>query len=138
MMALNVLPPKPDFAEASTPAPPLDFGPDATHTPKTPPKPPKVNQENPPKSTTSVFEKLGTNKKLRSPVRRLTREAPKDELSDLDRLAIRYEWLSNISKPFHPKFSTAVLEQRYACAESWFELAENNDKVRRWILAFIE
>lgn len=133
MADLKVLPPKPGFSEPA--APPIDFGPDASTTPK---NAPKVNVENPPKSAASVFGKLGTNKKSRSPVRRLTREAGKDELSDLDRLASRYEWLSNITSLIHPRVSGALYEQRYTCATAWFELAENNDTVRRYILGFIE
>jgi len=118
------------------------FGPDFSRTPdkEPPPKdPPKVNQKNPPKAASSVFGKLGTNKRLRSPVRKLTREAASDnELSDLERLEGWYRTIGSFARPFHPKFATAMESQANECAVAWFGLAENNDSVRRWILACIE
>lgn len=113
---------------------PPDFGPDASTTPK---DPPKINQKHPPKP--SLVDKLGTNKKVRSPVRKLTRDRPKEnELSDLERLENWYLRIGRAARPFHPKFATAMEEQANDCANCWFDLAENNDNVRRWILAMIE
>lgn len=131
---------RPSFKAANaTPEAPPDYGPDFTKTDKSaaaePKLAPKQNQKNPPKP---AF-KLGQNKKMRSPVRKLTREAPsKEELSDLEKLTIRYERLGKMAFPFHPKFGMAVQAQAQDCALSWFELAENNDSVRRWVLAALE
>jgi hypothetical protein len=143
MAELKIGPPRPSFKDANTnqadPTP--DFGPDFTRTPeKEPPvTPPKVNQKNPPKPASTVFGKLGTNKKLRSPVRKLTREPGKDgELSDLERLIGWYHALSNGSKMFHPKLSMALADQAEECAYAWFDLAEKNDSVRRFLLGCIE
>jgi hypothetical protein len=121
---------------------PPDFGPDFTKTTEsdTKPTPPKQNVRNPPKPAATAFPgKLGTNKKLRSPVRRLTRTAPSnEEFSDLERLANQYIRLGRAAQMFHPKFAAAMVEQAEDCALAWFELAENNDTVRRYILAMIE
>lgn len=144
--ALNIGPVRPSTKPPQD-APPLpnmsnpdatpDFGPDFTRTPEK--EPPKVNQKNPPKSTGSVFGKLGQNRKVRSSVPRLTRERQRDdELSHFERLVNWYRAIGNMAEPFHPKFSTAMKAQAEDCANAWFELAETNDTVRRYILAMIE
>lgn len=118
---------------------PEPFGPDPSQTPPAGKEPPKVNQKTPPKSTTNVFSKLGQNRKLRSPVRKLSREPLKDdELSDLERLEGWYHAIGNMARIFHPKFAEAMHMQARECAIAWFGLAENNDTVRRYILMFIE
>jgi hypothetical protein len=135
MMAVNVLPPR-----ESTSTPETNFGPDVSNTPKAPPK---INEKNPPRSADSVIGKLGQNKKLRSPVRKLTR--PKSsygpdetDTSDYTRLADRYRQVGKIARLFHPKVGTAMIAQADECADSWLKLAENNDTVRRYILAVVE
>lgn len=132
VMGLNIGPVRPSTTEP-------EFGPDFTVTPEKdqPATPPKVNQKNPPKP--SVFSTLGQNKKLRSPVRKLTIERRnEDELSDLERLEGWYHAIASAAELVHPKFSDAMHRQASGCAIAWFGLAENNDKVRRWILAMIE
>lgn len=134
-MALNIGPVRPSQDT------PDEYGPNFSHTPvdDKPKDPPKTAQKNPPKPAESVFKRLGTNKKMRSPVRRLSREPAKDdELSDLERLEGWYHALGNMARPFHPKFAQALQLQATECAVAWFGLAENNDTVRRYILAFIE
>lgn len=138
---------RPSFKAANQPV--LDqsaaeFGPDFTKTP-TDEKPPKttrqtrVKAQQPVQPKQSPFAKLGQNKKVRSPVRKLTREVPSpEELSDLEKLIIRYRRVGKIAEPFHPKFAMAVTEQAEDCALAWFELAEQNDTVRRWILGVLE
>jgi hypothetical protein len=118
----------PPIGPAFIPAAPPDFGPDASATPQ---NAPKINTKTPPRATKDVLGKLGQNKRLRSPVRVLSDE-------DMDKLGDRYRWLGKIASPFHPKFGAAMQEQADECAKSWTQLAANNDKVRRWILAFIE
>lgn len=127
---------RPVFRTANKEAPPVDFGPDPSNTPE---------KDAPPKPTTARAAKkvgtggLGMNKKTRSPVRKLTRDAPSnEELSDLEKLTARYRGLAKMAQMFHPKFAQACDAQAEDCAQAWFELAENNDKVRRWILAVLE
>lgn len=136
-MDLNIGPLRPSTKPAAD-EPPPEYGPEFSNTPAKEKPPPKVNQKTPPKPA-SAFHKLGQNKKLRSPVRKLSRVAANEnELSDLERLEGWYHSVASFAEPFHPKFATAMHEQANECAVSWFGLAENNDTVRRWVLAFIE
>lgn len=133
-VAGRVLPPPPFEAQKPATPLPVDFGPDVSVTPKTPPK---VNQDKPPRP--SPLSQLGQNKKLRSPVRKLSREPAKEnELSDWDRLGGWYLRIAKIVRPLRPALSAAIEEQAEDCVNAWFDLAENNDKVRRWILGLIE
>lgn len=143
MSDLKIGPLRPSFAEAHvteglSDEPKLDFGPDFTVTPEKQP-PPKINVKNPPKPAEKAFKPLGQNKKLRSPVRRLTREAPNGETkSDFELLVDWYHRIGNMAQMFHPKFAVAMHEQAEDCADSWFILAEKNDAVRRYILGMVE
>lgn len=138
------------FSDAGVPqdAPPLPFGPDFTQTPEK--DPPKINQKNPPRAASDTKRggksdsgkgrvPFGLNKKVRSPVRKLTREAPNGETkSDFERLVAWYQRIGKMAAPFHPKFANAMWDQAEDCADSWFDLAETNDTVRRYVLAMIE
>lgn len=136
---LDIGPVRPSFKAADAPPLPQDFGPDFSQTPDKDKTPPKINQKNPPRSAKDTFKPLGQNKKLRSPVRRLTREAPNGETkSDFEMLVAWYHRLSTLSAMFHPKLSMALEAQAEDCADAWFDLAEKNDAVRRYILAMVE
>jgi len=135
---LNIGPVRPSFKTAEAPPIPEPFGPDFSQTPDKD-KPPKINIKNPPRSTKDTFKPLGQNKKLRSPVRKLTREAPNGETkSDFEMLVAWYHRLSKLSALFHPKLSMALESQAEDCADAWFDLAEKNDTVRRYILGMVE
>lgn len=124
-------PTKPTFlsGDALRPTPSTqDFGPDFNAT-KDDPQPPKINQRNPPKP--SPLSNLGQNKKLRSPIRKLSEE-------DEQTLANWYRRIGKVAKVIKPQLGIAVIEQADDCAHSWCELAANNDKVRRGILAIVE
>lgn len=126
-------PPKPSTAN-------VDYGPNpsaVTEDPKPPPATPK------PKPTSKPLGGLGTNRKARSTARRLTRPdsdtLKEDELSDYERVVLLYQWLAKIAHALkQTKLSTALDECAESCTEAWFNLAETNDKVRGYILAFIE
>lgn len=137
---LNIGPVRPSFKAADAPPLPTEpFGPDFTQTPDKDKIPPKVNQKNPPRAVKDTFKPLGQNKKLRSPVRKLTREPLNGETkSDFERLVDWYLRISKLSMLFLPKFAMAMEQQAEDCADAWFDLAENNDTVRRYILAMIE
>lgn len=115
-----------------------DFGPDFTRTPEKDdaPEPPKTARAA--KKADSGVGRIGLNKKARSAVPKLTREAPDGQLSDLDKLTRRYIALGKLAQNFHPKFSAAMDENAEDCANAWFDLAEQNDTVRRWIHGFLE
>lgn len=116
-------------APAFTPAPSTkDFGPDHTAT-KDDPKPPKINVRNPPKP--SVLDGLGTNKKLRSPIRKLSEGDEK----------ILHGWylrIGKVAKVVRPTLGEAITESAEDCARTWCELADKNDKVRHFILGVVE
>lgn len=121
-----------DFSDAPPvpqPTPSEAFGPDHTSAPVT--EPPKVNQKNPPRSTTSVFGKLGTNKKPRSGVRALTND-------DKEKIATLYTFGAMGLMPFKPKAAQAMAGSADKCAEAWFDMARENDRVRRVLLMLIE
>lgn len=109
-----------------------DFGPDFTRTkddPEIKTAIPKVNAKHPPKP--GILDSLGTNKKARSGIRALTEE-------DGRKLANWYRRIGKVVRTFRPALGVALVEQADDCADCWLELAENNDKVRRGILAFVE
>lgn len=122
------LPPRPSFEASSAPTP--DYGPDFTQTEGNGTKPPpKSSQKNPPRK--SPFDTLGQNKKLRSPIRKLSEQ-------DRPRVQSLYVVVAGVVRIFHPRAALAIDMQADACVTAWFELAENNDKVRRALLAVIE
>jgi hypothetical protein len=94
-------------------------------------KPPKVNQKNPPKSGASVFKTLGQNKKPRSGVRALT-------VKDKEKIATLYTFGAMGLMPFKQKAAQAMAQSADACAEAWYEMAQENDGVRRVLLMLIE
>lgn len=111
------------------PVPSAAFGPDHTSAPVV--DPPKVNQKNPPRSTSSVFGKLGNNKKPRSGVRALT-------LEDKEKIATLYTFGAMGLMPFKQKAAQAMAASAEKCADAWYEMARENDRVRRVILMLIE
>lgn len=119
----------------------VPIGPDTSTTANDPP--PKINQKTPPKPADTVFSKLGKNKAVRSPVRKLTR--PIDEstdepvqLTDYERLVQLYKTVGNVVMYVHQPLGVALMSEARQCADAWFDLAEQNDKVRRLILALSE
>lgn len=107
-----------------------NFGPDPSLSKDVPPAP-KVNQKNPPRSGKSVFSSLGQNKKVRSGVRKL------DE-KDRDKIASLYTFGAMGLMPFKPQAAQAMALSADKCADAWMELAQENDSVRRVILALVE
>lgn len=77
------------------------------------------------------FGGLGANKARASGVRKLTN-------ADIEKLAEVYRTAAFAVTLFHPRLGSAVSLQAEACAESWRGVAEENDRVRRAILALIE
>ncbi len=124
------------------PKPP--YGPDAKQSEPDKKEAPKTNAKNPPRASGRVFGSLGTNKKLRSPVRKLTRPTVVDgnradnERTDWDKLVNFYVIIAGASERFHPRFAQAVDLNAERCVDAWFDAAEQNDNVRRGILACIE
>lgn len=118
-----------------------DFGPDFTTTVKD--DPPK-SQKAAPRTTDSTRRNrwsLGDNKKVRSGVRRLTDE-------DKPKLAAWYEGIAFAAAFIRPQLAKAIRipavpqlgipSQIDRCVDAWFDLAEDNDKVRRVICGMIE
>jgi hypothetical protein len=94
-------------------------------------KPPKVNQKTPPKPGASVFKSLGQNKKPRSGVRALT-------VKDKEKIASLYTFGAMGLMPFKQNAAMAMARSADACAEAWYEMAQENDGVRRALLMLIE
>jgi hypothetical protein len=137
-------PQPPEWSESETsgagvpfPEPSNAFGPDYTKTSEEiaqdfiGKRPPKVNQKNPPRPANSVFGKLGQNKKPRSGIRALV-EADKEKIASL------YTFGAMGLMPFKPKAAQAMAISAEKCAEAWYELARENDGVRRALLMLIE
>jgi hypothetical protein len=79
--------------------------------------------------------KLGANKAPRSPVRKLT-EADREKIEGVyAALALAFVVPSPL---FNEDAANAIAGQATPCADAWFNLAENNDSVRRMLLMFIE
>lgn len=79
--------------------------------------------------------KLGANKATRSPVRKLT-EADREKIEGFySVLALLFVAPTPV---YNEDAATAFAGQAKPCADAWFNLAENNDSVRRVILMFIE
>lgn len=79
--------------------------------------------------------KLGANKATRSPVRKLT-------AADREKIEGFYGGLAlafiTPTPMYNEDAAHALAGQAKACADAWFNLAENNDSVRRVVLMFIE
>lgn len=79
--------------------------------------------------------KLGANKATRSPVRKLT-------AADREKIEGFYSALALVFVAPTPLYNEdgaqALAGQAKPCADAWFNLAENNDSVRRMILMLIE
>lgn len=79
--------------------------------------------------------KLGANKAARSPVRRLT-EADREKIEGVyAALALVFVTPTPL---YNEDAANALAGQAKPCADAWFNLAENNDAVRRVLLMFIE
>lgn len=107
------------------------FGPDFTKTEEAQRPPTGAKPSDTKEKRSTPFGTLGANKKTRSPVRKLSDE-------DKQRMYAWYMRLAALTMTFHPKLSTALQMQAEDCVNTWCDLAENNDNVRRKILAFIE
>jgi hypothetical protein len=132
--------PTPDYA-AQVATSDSDFGPDPSGASDESPsvfenlrkskvKPPRTNGRAP-RSTAETFGKLGTNKKARSPVRKLTS-------TDRDKIESLYTFGAMGLMSFRPKAATVMAESADKCADAWMELADQNDSVRRALLAIME
>lgn len=114
-----------------------EFGPDVTAIPEQPFDNLKAKKASAPKgrpgtrSAGSVFGKLGQNKKSRSTARALV-------LADKEKIANLYVYGSMGIMPFKQDTAMAMANSAEACADAWFDLAKENDTVRRAILAMIE
>jgi hypothetical protein len=84
-----------------------------------------------PRSAADTFGKLGTNKKTRSPVRKLT-------VTDRDKIASLYTFGAMGLMSFRPQAAQVMAESADKCADAWMELADQNDSVRRALLAIME
>lgn len=102
-----------------------EYGPD--HTAPNPDEEPKKEA---PKGK-KPFGNLGQNKKVRSGVRQLTNK-------DKDAITSLYTYFGMGLMPFKPAAALKVSECAEQCAEAWYDLARENDAVRRAILAIIE
>jgi hypothetical protein len=129
--------PQPSQAAFSSTA--TEFGPDHTTADHAapfenlkPPKiPPKPRNGQAPRSNGSVFGKLGSNKKLRSPVRKLTDE-------DIEKIESLYTFGAMGLMSFRPKAAQVMAQSAESCALAWAKLANENDSVRRALLVAIE
>lgn len=79
----------------------------------------------------SLFGTLGQNKKPRSGIRKLTD-------ADRDKIASLYTAMAIPVMPFKPKVAQALALSADKCADAWIEVGNENDRVRRMILAAIE
>lgn len=79
----------------------------------------------------SVFGTLGQNKKPRSGIRKLTE-------SDRDKIEGLYTAGAFMLMPFKPKTAQAIAKTSGKCADAWMDVANENDNIRRMILAAIE
>lgn len=105
-----------------------DYGPDYTNT-QNPDDEAKKEKAKP--KGKKPFGGLGANKQARSGVRQLTNK-------DKDAIASLYAYLAMGLMPFRPTTASKVAECADQCAEAWYDLARENDAVRRAILAIIE
>lgn len=75
--------------------------------------------------------RLGENRKRGSGVRQLTK-------ADLKQLRSYYDSMAMMAMMVRPKAAEAISECADDCVERWEELAKQNDKVRKTILATLE
>lgn len=105
-----------------------EYGPDASNTV---PDPEPKNSKNNGKKRQTPFSKLGANKQARGGPRKLT-DKDKQKLSSL------YVTAGMFLMPVKPVAAQAFAEHADECADAWFELASENDSVRRTVLMLIE
>lgn len=103
--------------------PPIEFGPDHTKTADT-------DTSKPSKERKPPFN-LGANKKTRSGVRALVEK-------DKDKIVTLYVTVGMALMPFKPKTAQAFAQVADEAADAWYNLARENDSVRRTILMLIE
>lgn len=118
--------------------PPADFGPDHTDATDVPPfeniptkTAPKPRNGREPRAGKSVFGNLGQNKKLRSPVRKLTEK-------DRDAIASGYMYGAMGVMLFNEPAAKLMATSATKYADCWLDVADENDKVRRFILGLME
>lgn len=118
MTAPHITVEPPVFTAKETPD---DFGPDATQTPKRPPR------------ATESVRRGGKDKKPATPgtARQLTGK-------DADRIAAVYATLGKFADPFHARLAGALVTNADDCAAAWVQLANSNVGVRRMILRLTE
>jgi hypothetical protein len=112
----------------------------------TPPDP--TRSRSVPPTVKKTFGKLGNNKKARGGPRALKPD-------DITRIEDYYHMLAFALMPFKPEVAEAITaitmlpddeghlilegpKRSRICAEAWYELAEQNDAVRRFILMLVE
>lgn len=112
----------------SIPSMPLpEWGPDHTKSADGPTDGKTTRQRN----KKSPFSSLGQNKKVRSGVRALTEK-------DRDKIVSLYTMTGMALMPFKPKTAQAFALVADDAAKAWYDLARENDSVRRTILMLIE
>jgi hypothetical protein len=99
-----------------------NFGPDPSNV---------ADDPKPARSFPKLNTKLGTNKKLRGGPRKLV-ERDREKIEQL------YTALAMGVMPFKPKTAQMIAQSAEDCANAWFQLADENDSVRRTLLMFIE
>lgn len=77
------------------------------------------------------FGKLGQNKQRASGVRQLVK-------ADREKIVSLYQYFAFGLMPFKPATAEAIADSAETCADAWFELAHDNDAVRKMILALVE
>lgn len=128
----------------ATPAGFEDYGPEFSATDA---KPPKISQENPPRAAKRFS--LGDNKKTRSGVRKLNvcdgacpsvEDDEKPCECDRSKLVGWYDGIEMAAQFVRPRLAAALAipGQKTKCANAWISLADDNDKVRRTLLAMVE
>lgn len=103
-----------------------DFGPDPSQVNSEPESPLKRK----PEPRKPPFN-LGANKKPRSGVRALTEK-------DKEKIAGLYVAAAMGTMPFKPEVAQALATAADDCADAWYDLAKENDSVRRILLLIIE
>jgi hypothetical protein len=96
---------------------------------------PKVNQKHPPRaSTVNGREKptgMGLNKQPSSGIRKLNK-------TDGEKIASMYTYVGMGVSAVNMRLAKAIATNADTCGEAWVEWGNENDKLRRRILAFLE
>lgn len=120
--------PEPDFTVNESEQ---DFGPDASASGESTQDETTVKVNTKSRGGNKKNANLGNNKKRGSGVRKLTK-------ADHAKIADMYRTGAFGVMPFNPQVAQVVVDNAEQCADAWYELADENDNVRRMILAMLE